>query len=86
MCPKERGIAPEIKDLDEKESFGGLSQQNRKEINEAKQDFQEVSTREEITWHQKSRINWLGNGGNNTKFFIPMLTVEKPEIRSIPDY
>lgn len=53
-----------VKELDKKESVAGLWGQNRKERNEAKQEFREVTIREEITWRQKSRIYWLGNVDN----------------------
>lgn len=58
-----------IKDLDEKESVGPLSEPFRNERAKAKLEFQEIVIREEINWHQKSRMHWLWNGDNNTKIF-----------------
>lgn len=56
MSPKKQDLLRIIKELDDKEATKGLSEQNGKEKNEVKQEFQEVAIREEISWGQKSRI------------------------------
>lgn len=56
MSQKKQDLLRIIKELDDKEAAKGLSEQNQKEKNEVKQEFQEVAIREEINWRQKSRI------------------------------
>lgn len=57
------------KELDEKESSGIISEDNRKQRYGAKQSFKKLSLGMKLSGAKSLRVNWLPNGDNNTKFF-----------------
>ena len=40
-----------------------------KEINRLRSEINDLLDSEEILWHQRSRVQWYGQGDRNTKFF-----------------
>jgi len=45
-----------------------------KEINRLSSEINDLLDSEEILWHQRSRVQWYGQGNCNTKFFF----IQKP--------
>ena len=43
--------------------------QNGAEINELRKDINLMLDDEEVWWQQRSRVQWLGEGDRNTKYF-----------------
>lgn len=54
--------------IDRKEADLGLLEQDLIDRSWCKEEFMKINFREEISWRQKARLNWL-KGDNNTKFF-----------------
>ena len=59
---------------EKKERLGELlrndtSLQNGAEINELRKEINIMLDDEEVWWHQRSRVQWLGEGDRNTKYF-----------------
>lgn len=54
--------------LQQLESLNSLNGYQAK-IRDLKKEINEVLTREEIMWNQRSRVEWLKNGDSNTKLF-----------------
>lgn len=62
-------LSQQIDHLDHKESDSGLTEEELGLRKKLKEEIQDIANKEEISWKQKSRINWLKHGDNNTSFF-----------------
>jgi hypothetical protein len=80
-------VNKEIKEL--KKKLGNLQNhnysRNTKEIKRISSRLDELLHREEIMWKQRSRINWLKEGDQNTRFFHRKATgrAKKNKIRKL---
>ncbi|KAL0446061.1 UNVERIFIED_CONTAM: hypothetical protein Slati_1734000 [Sesamum latifolium] len=48
---------------------GPISAENKSELEEAKAQLEELSTREEILWRQRAKALWLEEGDKNSAYF-----------------
>lgn len=67
----------EIQKRDLKEESVGLSEVENKSRKELRLEFDRVLAMEEVMWRQRSRVQWLKEEDNNTKFFHKMANAHK---------
>jgi hypothetical protein len=69
---KRQQLEGELQALDEKESLTSLSSAEQFRREGCQSELASVAHMEEVSWRQKSRVLWLKEGDNNTKFFHKM--------------
>lgn len=67
----------EVRSPDEKEGLGALSASLAENRTYLKVEIHRLLVSEEISWRQKSTVQWLKEGDRNTKFFQRMANAHR---------
>ena len=69
---KQKQLTGKLDDLNSKECGGGLSSAENALRENLRLELENLAHLDETSWRQKSRVLWLKEGDNNTKFFHKM--------------